>query len=68
MWRAFLVKCTVSITHGAQFCRVCVSFCVCVGPKGRVYSEQGHLGSSEMGGCRMEGLLMCWGVTEVLIE
>lgn len=58
MWYGFLVRCTVSITHGAQFCRVFVLFCVCVGLKGHVYSEQRRFGSSEMGGCRMEGLLM----------
>lgn len=48
------------------FCQVCVSFCVCVGPKGCVYSEQGHFGSSEMGGMQDGGASDVLGVTEVL--
>lgn len=62
---AFLVRCTVSITHGARFCQVFVLSCVCVGLKGyahselvcvglkgHAHSELKHSGSSEVARCR----------------
>lgn len=60
MWCAFLVRCTVSITYGA-FVRS-VSRFVFVWDQRAVFTvSRDILVLQRWEGCRMEGLLMCWG-------